>query len=190
MDQVYLTLRMQRWQGRIASSTNRIWPCLSPFMFRSILEIILAVPPRDRRRSLLIRRMLGRFSPLWASFPLEDGTPCLPVTWKNFLRFAPLVGFYGRKISNRSARMLGVRSTRSVGIGEESPRMQLWSQDQVVTILRPESMLLTGFLEKEALTSFLARSRNPDFALEDQWNRLFTLECALRKVAEVQKGLV
>ena len=30
MDNAYLTLRMQRWQGRIASSTNQIWPALSP----------------------------------------------------------------------------------------------------------------------------------------------------------------
>lgn len=190
MDQVYLTLRMQRWQGRIASSTNRIWPCLSPFMFRSILETMLAVRARDRRRSLLIRRMLGKFSPSWANFPLEDGTPCLPVTWKNFLRFAPLASFYGRKILNRSARLVGVSTTGSAGIGEASPRMQLWSQDQVLTILRPGTMLLDGFLEKEALASFLERSRNRDFALEAQWNRLFTLECALRKIKEVQKGLV
>jgi hypothetical protein len=33
MDHAYLEMRMQRWQGRIASSTNRLWPCLSPFMF-------------------------------------------------------------------------------------------------------------------------------------------------------------
>jgi len=41
LDNTYISMRMHRWQGRIASSTNQIWPCLSPFMFRSILEVML-----------------------------------------------------------------------------------------------------------------------------------------------------
>jgi hypothetical protein len=189
MDQTYLTLRMQRWQGRIASSTNRIWPCLSPFMFRSTLETMLAVRPSDRRGNFLIRRMLGTFSPSWASYPLEDGTPCLPVTWKNFLRFTPLIGFYGRKIVNRSGRLLGVNFGKSAAT-EESPRIQLWSQEDTFSILRPESMLLNGPLDRGLLASFLERSQNENFAFEAQWNRLFTLECALRKIAEARRGLL
>lgn len=189
MDQTYLSLRMQRWQGRIASSTNRIWPCLSPFMFRSTLETMLAVRPSDRQGSLLIRRMLARFSPAWANFPLEDGTPCLPVTWKNFLRFTPLVGFYGRKILKRSARLLGVDSGTGAGATEQSPRMQLWSQEEVLAMLRPETMHLNGLLRKVPLTSFLALSRKNDFAFEAQWNRLLTMECALRKIDEARRGL-
>ena len=189
MDQTYLTLRMQRWQGRIASSTNRIWPCLSPFMFRSTLESMLAVRSSDRRESQLIRRMLGTFSPSWAGYPLEDGTPCLPVTWKNFLRFTPLIGFYGRKIVNRSARLLGMDFGKSAAT-EDTPRMQLWSQEEAFSILRPERMLLNGFLDRGPLASFLERSRSKDFAFEAQWNRLFTLECALRKIDEARRGLL
>ncbi len=47
LDNVYLTLRMQRWQGRIASSTSRIWPCLSPFSFRRPMEAALLGAPRN-----------------------------------------------------------------------------------------------------------------------------------------------
>ncbi|HJT75929.1 MAG TPA: hypothetical protein VJ739_01905, partial [Gemmataceae bacterium] len=38
LDHTYLMMRMQRWQGRIASSTDQLWPCLQPFLCRSVLE--------------------------------------------------------------------------------------------------------------------------------------------------------
>ena len=59
MDYTYLTMRMQRWQGRIASSTNRIWPSLSPFLLRRTLEAMLQAKSASRLRSLLVLRMLG-----------------------------------------------------------------------------------------------------------------------------------
>jgi hypothetical protein len=70
LDFTYLNLRMQRWQGRIASTTNQVWPCLSPFMFRSILEIMLQTSHRDRRRSLLVRRLLPLLDKTFAEYPL------------------------------------------------------------------------------------------------------------------------
>ena len=51
LDNIYLTLRMQRWQGRIASSTSRIWPCLSPFSFRRPMEAALSAPPEEAAES-------------------------------------------------------------------------------------------------------------------------------------------
>jgi hypothetical protein len=49
MDNAYLRLRMQHWQGRIASSTDQIWPCLSPFMLRSVLDVMLQTGAHWRR---------------------------------------------------------------------------------------------------------------------------------------------
>jgi hypothetical protein len=60
MDSAYILMRMQRWHGRIMSSTNRLWPCVSPFMFRRVLEVMLATRANDRRRSLLIRGILNK----------------------------------------------------------------------------------------------------------------------------------
>lgn len=102
LDHSYLNLRMQRWQGRIASSTDQIWPCVSPFMFRSILEIMLRAEPRARHRSLLVRAMLARHSPAWAAYPLEHGYPAQPFSIGNAWRFLPLGAHYAHKIVQRT----------------------------------------------------------------------------------------
>ena len=180
MDQVYLRLRMQRWQGRIASSTNRIWPCLSPFMFRSVLEVMLRAQTRARRNSLLIREMLSKFTPDWANALLEDGTPCLPATWKNFYRFAPLGSYYGRKIVKRAARLVGLGYDARTIPSEEPARIHLWSQEEVRSTLEPATMVLRNLLLPERLSAFLRSSESRNFVFDAQWNRLLTLECTLR----------
>ena len=119
MDHAYLMMRMQRWQGRIASSTNQIWPCLSPFLFRSVLETMLRTRALLRWRSLLVRKMLARFQPEMAAYPLEHGFPAEPTTWKNFYRFWPLASYFGRKVAGKLARTMGVHRT-----AEEPPCWQ------------------------------------------------------------------
>lgn len=69
MDNLYLMFRMQRWQGRISSSTNRLWPAISPFAFRAPLELALASEPATRIRNRLARRLIEHFDPKLAAFP-------------------------------------------------------------------------------------------------------------------------
>ena len=54
-DNVYLRLRMQRWAGRLASATDRIWPCATPFMFRRPLELALTAPISARAHGRMMR---------------------------------------------------------------------------------------------------------------------------------------
>jgi hypothetical protein len=189
MDQVYLGMRMHRWQGRIASSTNRIWPCLSPFMFRSALEIMLSAQTRARRGSLLIRQMLSESSPAWANAPLEDGTPCLPITWKNFHRFAPRIGYYAKKALRRASRIAGLPAKAPGGAAQVPPRLQLWRQEEVREILDQRVMHTSALLETDALRLFLQRSQGEEFADDAQWNRLLTVECATRVLDGARKGV-
>jgi hypothetical protein len=180
MDNAYLRMRMQRWQGRIASSTNQIWPCLSPFMFRSVLETMLAARAMLRWRSLMIRKMLARFSPRIADYPLEHGFPAEPATWKNFYRFFPLATYFGGKVLHKIAGKFA--SGRAIKSAHESfnPRMQLWSGEEVKEVLRPEKMELADSLDSIALAGFLIRSQQPEFAFGEQWARVLSLECALQ----------
>lgn len=178
MDHAYLRMRMQRWQGRIASCTNRLWPCLSPFMFRSVLETMIRTEPRGRRRSLLIRRMLGIYQPRLAAFPLEHGYPALPANWKTFYRFWPLAGHYGGKILRRAVRLFGEHGLGRAG--GEAARLRLWREEEVGALLRSESMALGELLDRPALAAYLARSRGHDFPYDSQWQRLLSLEMALQ----------
>lgn len=176
LDYSYLNLRMQRWQGRIASSTDQIWPCVSPFMFRSILEIMLRAEPRARHRSLLVRAMLARHYPKWAAYPLEHGYPAEPFGLRNAWRFAPLLKFYATKISERVQRIAGLGNAR--GSGSPAP-FSFADNPQLAELLSPPSML-SGTLYAE----WPARPESLDQALRDPMTRTraLSLELALRSV--------
>ncbi len=187
MDHAYLAMRMQRWQGRIASSTNRIWPCLSPFMFRSVLETTLATQVRLRRRGLVVRQMLAEFRPAWAVMPLEHGYPAMPATWKSLHRFLPVLGHYGRKTWSKALGKLGKPQAANAPTPESVPiRLHLWSEDEVRSILDSRTMKLNGVLDTLALHDFLEQSQERSFRFEAEWNRLLSVEYTQRLLAGAQ----
>ena len=180
MDSAYLGMRMQRWQGRIATSTNRLWPCLSPFIFRSTLEIILQTENSLRKRSLMIRKWLHKRQPRLAAFPLEHGYPAEPASLTNAHRFLPLVNYYGAKVRHKVgfARHAG----NSTQTGAKPPRLKLWDEPEVKAMLQSASMKSANLFDPIALDRFLSRSRETNFSEDSEWRRLLTLECALQKV--------
>jgi hypothetical protein len=103
MDHAYIDLRMQRWQGRIGSSTAHIWPSFSPFMFRSVLMPVLDAVPLARWRSLLVRRMLEDSAPTLANLPLEHGYPATTARLTNLHQFAPVLGHYVNRVKTKLA---------------------------------------------------------------------------------------
>ena len=182
MDNTYLTMRMQRWQGRIASSTNQLWPCLSPFLFRSVLETMLATKPQLRQRSLLIRCMLAAFQPRLAAFPLEHGYPAIPATWKTFYRFWPIFGHYGKKVVTRVRR--AISASHALSARNPALRMRLWSEEEVRELLDPTKMQLSGLFNGSALVRYLAESQKENFLYEEQWQRLLSMETTLNALAQ------
>jgi hypothetical protein len=174
MDHVYLMMRMQRWQGRIASSTNQLWPCLSPFMFRSVLESMLKTKSAVRQRSLLVRAMLVRFQPQWANYPLEHGYPAIPAHWSNLHRFLPLASFYAGRVAAKLRK-----GAKSAPQSELSTRAQAWKDDRVQELLEPSKMHACFLFNPRRLPGFLQESREPGFSWDGQWMRLLSLEAAL-----------
>jgi hypothetical protein len=189
MDHAYLMMRMQRWQGRIASSTNQIWPCLSPFLFRSVLETMLRTRAFLRWRSLLVRKMLARFQPEMAAYPLEHGFPAEPTTWKNFYRFWPLASYFGNKVGGKLARKMGIPRASAVApaSGRFIPRLALWREEAVKDLLSPAKMKLSRWLDPAALEAFFQRSKQPDFSFDEQWARVLSLELALRAAGRLPR---
>ena len=187
LDHLYLEMRMQHWQGRIASSTQRHWPCLSPFLFRTVLESMLRSSVHLRRRSLLIRRLLPQLQPALAGHPLEHGFPAVPVTWKTWYKFWPIPVLYGEKVLSRIGKILGVLGSRH-GLQGGAPRMQLWNDEEVQTLLDVRRMALCESIDidRPALADFLARSRQSDFAYSDQWARMLTVEHVLQTLRSIR----
>ncbi len=184
MDQAYLEMRMQRWQGRIASSTDQLWPCLSPFMFRPLLETILRVHPNVRRRNLLIRWMLSTFAPEMAEYPLAHGYPAIPATWRNVYRFWPLPVSYAKKAMEKAGLGKFKPQAGESDSTETLPiRLQLWRQEKIDNLLQPEQMKSIDLFIPDAIERFLERSRARHFPFEQVWTRLLTLEWTIQTLA-------
>jgi len=185
MDNVYLNMRMQRWQGRIASSTDGIWPCLSPFMMREVLEVMLRTRSAQRRRSLLIRQFLLQVNPMLANYPLEHGYPPLPMTLSTAHRFWPLIPLYGRKVMKRLERYAGVRPSAP----QPAPTAKtatIWDDAAVAATLHKSTLRCAAVLDEPAVKQFIARADAGSRPYPIQLNRLLSLECALDRLAQAR----
>ena len=181
MDHANLTMRIHRWQGRIASTTNQLWPCLSPFGLRSVLETVLQTNTRLRLRSNLVRRMLAKYQPKLADYPLDRGYPAAPVTWRNFYRFSPVVSYLGGRAFSKLERMTFGKASGTKHASSPLPfRLQLLQEREVQDLLNPSMIRVRRLLDPAAVTRFLARAHDQNFPFNAQWNRLLSLELTLR----------
>jgi asparagine synthase (glutamine-hydrolysing) len=185
MDCVYYSLRMQRWQGRIASTTQQLWPAFSPIAFAEVLEPILAAKASTRFRSLFVRASLARYAPRLADIPLEHGYPPQPATPFNFWRFAPLVGHYGGKVWGKLAPRLGIRTVPQVDFAQaehfKAQAHAFLEASGIDAWLAAPRLADSGLFAADALLAFL--NANPVAGLrKDQWRRLMTLEALARAV--------
>jgi hypothetical protein len=189
MDNANLFLRIHRWQGRIASSTNRLWPCLSPFGLRSVLKAVLESRTHLRLHGLLVRRMLAEFQPSLSKFPLDRGYPAQPVTWRTLPSFYPVFGYYGNRMT---AKMKSVLSKSSTSIGHPSEykplHHKLYREGQVMELLDSTKMDLRCMFDTGALKAFLERSQRQDFPHFDLWSRLLSLEYGMHVLKKVKPG--
>jgi hypothetical protein len=158
-------------------------------MFRSVLETMLQVETRLRRRGLLVRKMLARFQPQLAAYPLEHGYPALPVNWRNFYRFWPVPAHYARKILEKSLQRVGLNPASRAGYSREPARLQLWREEEVRDLLRPQSMRVCSLLDATAVAPFLEASKQAQFPFNQQWSRLLSLEYALKVLHETREGV-
>lgn len=150
MDHLYLMMRMRCWQGAIASSTNRLWPCLSPFMMRPVLETMLQATAQLRARSLLMRTAISHLQPRLANHPLEHGYPAVPARLTNLHRFLPLGTHYGRKVIEKAAHRMGAVTAR-FGMAEHGPASSPVIDAETRALLHSPARPLEELLDSEAL---------------------------------------
>jgi len=171
MDCCYLTLRMQRWQGRLMSATSRIWPVASPYAFRQPMEMALAAPVKLRVRHRLSRRLIEYQNPRLAALPLAQGYPALPVRWNTLHRFWPLAVETGRLGVGAALRMAGLRGRRQVY--SDYPLARVAHLEEVRDALEWKRMLTRDLYRGEAAQRLIAGQTA--FA-----GRILTVEMAAR----------
>jgi asparagine synthase (glutamine-hydrolysing) len=177
MDHALLTLRMQRWHGRIWSGVDQVWPCVSPFMFRSTLETALQTTAHTRRRSRLVRGLMSMLSHRLAAYPLEHGYPAAPFTLRYLPQFVPAALRCAKKAWDRAQdRYFAPQSA------PKPDRLQLLHDEEVRETLNPATMRLGRLIDPSLLRNFLESSRQVCFAFDRQWRRVLTAEMTLRYV--------
>jgi hypothetical protein len=179
LDACYLALRMQRWQGRIASATSRIWPCLSPYAFRAPMEAALATPPSQRVRHRLSRRLIEYQCPQLAAMPLAAGYPASPVRWDTVHRFGPLAVEVGKAVVRRLRRYAG-HERPFTPPPPTYPMARLWELEEVRECLNPTTMRTRELYRAETLRRVFERSRDPTAAEAETAGRVLTVELTAR----------
>ena len=186
MDAVYLAMRMQRWQGRIASNTNQIWPSLSPLGFTHVLSPILASVPSARFRSLMPRHIFSKWNQTLATIPLEHGYPPDELTLANAHRFAPLVGSYYAKVVKKLKPYIS-KATNAPDSAGAMPKPTLTAlYDNLLggpgnDLLHAPRLLASGLFNDERLMQFLNPPAPIAGQVLEQWQRLVSLEYTLQK---------
>lgn len=181
MDHAYFSMRMQRWQGRIASSTNRIWPAISPFAFRAILQPILEAKTQARLRNLLVRTMFANYLPSLGKLPLEHGYPAMPATLSNIHQFTPLVLHYGGRVFNKVTRRWQ-KTTLAKMLGKQHLGLE---DSPLIALFEVSNLSESGIFNPERLQQFMGETGHQFHSA--QWRRLITLEMTIAKV-ELLRG--
>jgi len=176
LDNIYLAMRMQRWHGRMASATGRIWPCVAPFMFKGTVSAALSAPPEMRRGNRMAPRLIEHLNPKLAALPLAQGYPASPLRLSNAWRFTPRAVELGRKVVGRVKRQvfrIGAATGAGIGALAKVSAMeggQAWFD---------ASTWKTREMYKD-LPRFLAASQAPGFSGARHFGRLLTLEMLAR----------
>jgi hypothetical protein len=101
LDIIYLRMRMQFWQGRIASSTNRFRASFSPWTNRRVMETMLITRWRDRQRQMLSRLFLQALHPELTRFVVARGEPGGPTAWAAFVSLPARLRYYRERVAAR-----------------------------------------------------------------------------------------
>jgi asparagine synthase (glutamine-hydrolysing) len=181
-DNVYFSLRMQRWGGRIASATLRIRPCASPFFFLGAMAAALSAPPMRRLGGRMAQNLTEHLSPELAALPMAGGYPALPLRLGTLHRFAPLgLELLGR-VWGRFLRSTGRRLDTETGTPKPVSAWDVRSLPEIQELLRPQALLTRDLYDESALGPFLAAARSglpmPGLNL----GRILTLELAARSL--------
>lgn len=185
LDHTYLRLRMRSWHGRIASSTDRLWPCMSPMASRAALDVLLRVPTAERIANRFARQVLARFAPRLAALPLESGGPALPRTLTNAWRFTPeAIGFARRAFKKLTGQRTYARTLEETA----APRLSLLADDRIGDRLRASSMALGDHVDRGRLQAVLDAMRAPEWPHDLAFGNLLALELALERARTLRRG--
>lgn len=190
MDAIYLVLRQQKWLGRTASATDRIWPCISPYGFRQPLELALSASASARVHHRMSRRLIEYEDSRLARIPLPEGYPALPLRLKTMYQFGPVLLHYSRLVIRRLLIQAKLR-TRKRTVKILYPHIdlslsQLVGLEEVRTLLDPSQMYTRELYDTPVLRLELNKCPTETSTNATRLSRILTLELLARTVRKRQ----
>lgn len=164
---LYLRLRMQHWQGRIASSTNRIHSSFTPWTSIPVLDAILTLRWKEMKSRLLTRTLVNRIHPGLDAIPMAGGSRAGLGPAAVFRAIPGTVHYVGSKVLERAGfgRSAAQRASR------------LWGLEQAV---RDGADRLEDFLHPDLLDRM--RRKEPLGLSDSVLGRVYTLMEARRRL--------
>jgi hypothetical protein len=101
LDIIYLRMRMQFWQGRIGSSTNRFRSSFSPWTNRRVLEAMLTTHWKERDHQMLSRLFLRALHPDLSRVGVARGEPAGPSLWDVVRGMPARLRYFAGRLSAR-----------------------------------------------------------------------------------------
>ena len=101
LDIIYLRMRMQFWQGRIGSSTNRFRSSFSPWTNRRVLEAMLTTHWKERDHQMLSRLFLRALHPDLSRVDVARGEPAGPSFWDVVRGMPRRLRYFAGRVSAR-----------------------------------------------------------------------------------------
>ena len=135
LDILYLRMRMQFWQSRIASSTNRFRSSFSPWTNRRVLEAMLTSRWRERRHQMLSRLFLRALRRDLTRFVVARGEPGGPDLWSAIMALPARLRYYAGRVAIR----LGRPQFRSYVVGHRYEHLAPQWEQLLPNMLRPEA---------------------------------------------------
>jgi hypothetical protein len=179
LDHLYLDVRMQCWQGALASATNRIWPSLAPLLARSVVAEALAVPPSARLGRRLFVELFARLAPPLRNCPLESGLPPGALGWRNAWRHAPALVRGAAARAQRAFRRIARRPPPP----PPPPPPDETAASQVAAYLAPRELALAPLVDPVRFETWLRGATRGAGAPPELLGRTLALERVLRAAA-------
>jgi hypothetical protein len=167
---------MQRWLGRIASASARIWPVISPFCFRAPMEAALSAPAKMRWNNRMMRLLIELQNPKLAALPLAQGYPAAPLRVSNAHQFHALYRETIRAIVRRGCLTVGLGKFHAGGPGKAQATPALWTHELTRDLLDPAVMTSRALYRSDGLREILDASRAGDRLATTRSARILTLE--------------
>jgi len=192
LDYIYFAQRARRWGGRNVTTSNQIIQPICPLWFRKPLEYVMALPPRIKKRSQLVRSVAEKESPRFAEEKMINGAPLALMTPGNLYRFIPGLVFFMR-IALRKFSQVFFNKTIWAGLTTPDYNTGQWyrsalADERCKALLDYEKMVSSKFYDRTRFNEFLQRAKAPDFHFYGQLGNIITAELVLRGTGMLEAG--